>query len=561
MSSRFGNERLRAVFFSKLPLLLALWLIFALVTEHSQLSHNPSLDVVIANTAVSFKNYQIEISASPSEPQLDLKVNANLEVITNRIHQFRFFLDESYQVNITKLEIDGKPVEYDYQGNVCHVELPFSCFVGKKLALKMNYQIQSVVATKQVLAELRGNWYPKNLLPEMVTARFRLNVPVGMIGIANGDFREAIYLPNNLTAYLWEMNQPSSSFGVSIGKYLLSTRIVDDQPYRVYALPAYSEAYREKILDWAVLTGRYYQAEFGGENFDGLSIVLNDTEWEESSFGALIFLHLPNTQTEYALRFNLAHEIAHYWWGNLIIPKTIYDWWLVEGFANYSAWLAINNYEQQQMTVSGKQNEIIISNWRKQYRNTLVGLEHYQAPEMSLAEISPFDAQREILYTKGALVLHMARGLLGEENFRNFLIEFVKRFSFKKAGIRDFTGLGVEIYGAEWMDFFRQWVYSAGYYDLELKNVTITKTNHLYQLKASIHNIGQLSLPDRVGLEIITKSRVYSEVLHFKDVNVTIQKSLPDKPLQISVNYQNSYIPEISLEDNIWKAGNNHQNP
>lgn len=557
-----NRKHFRAVVFSKLPFLLALWMIFAIVTEQTQVTDTSDLDVMIENTVVSFRhyNYNIQLSSTSSDQaQVNIQMSADLEVITNRIHEFFFFLDESYHIIIKKLKVDGRVVRYDYQGSICRVELPFSCFIGKKLLLEMEYDLQSVVSSEQVFAELRGDWYPKNLLPELVTANFRLVVPAGVIGIANGHFQKVIHLSNNRTVYEWQMTRLSSSLGVSLGNYLLLTKTVDNKPYRLYSVPGYSEQYCQEILDWAITISQYYQTEFSAEDFNGLSIVINDTECEESSFGSLLFLHLPNTHTDSALRFGLAHEIAHYWWGNLIIPKTIYDWWLVEGFANYSAWLAIERFEQNSSTQSSE-NEKIINNWRSQYRNTLVSLQRYQAPEMSLAELTPFDAQREILYSKGALVLHMTREMLGEASFQYYISEFVRRFSLKRAGIRDFTSLGIELFGAEWMDFFRQWVYSAGYYDLALRDVTVTKKDNHYLLKARIDNIGQLNLPSRVIMEIITKEQVLVEVLHFKGVNVTIQKTLLEKPLEIKVNYH-SYIPETSLSDNLWRAENILEKP
>ena len=35
------------------------------------------------------------------------------------------------------------------------------------------------------------------------------------------------------------------------------------------------------------------------------------------------------------------HEVAHQWWGNLVVPASYHDDWLIESLANYSALLLL----------------------------------------------------------------------------------------------------------------------------------------------------------------------------------------------------------------------------
>jgi len=177
-------------------------------------------------------------------------------------------------------------------------------------------------------------------------------------------------------------------------------------------------------------------------------------------------------------------------------------------------------------------------------------LEYYKIPEMSLAEIGPFDLQRELHYSKGAFVLHMIRYQIGDEKFYRYLQEFMKRYSGSKVGIREFTRLGTEMYGADLVDFFRQWVYSAGSYNLVLRDVKLTRLKGGgYRLDLTVANTGQLYLPDRAGLEIITPKKVYSETLQLRQVNVKIHRILTEKPVRITVNSGNNILEAI-INDN-----------
>jgi aminopeptidase N len=45
---------------------------------------------------------------------------------------------------------------------------------------------------------------------------------------------------------------------------------------------------------------------------------------------------------------NLAHEIAHQWYGNLVTMKYFDDLWLKEGFATYLSYVAVDNVRKFQ---------------------------------------------------------------------------------------------------------------------------------------------------------------------------------------------------------------------
>jgi aminopeptidase N len=194
----------------------------------------------------------------------------------------------------------------------------------------------------------------------------------------------------------------------------------------------------------------------------------------------------------------------------------------------------------------------ILNDWREHYQQTYANLKDYQMPEMPLSELGPFDIQREILYNKGAFVLHMIRQFIGDHNFILYLQHFIAKYSYQKTTIRDFTGLGVELYGARLVDVFRQWVYSAGTYDITIQDVKVRPFRGKYQVTVELTNSGQLNLPDTVDMEITTNSKVYNDILSFKGLNVTIQKTLTEPPEKITVNARNDIL-EPNMDDNTWR--------
>ena len=69
---------------------------------------------------------------------------------------------------------------------------------------------------------------------------------------------------------------------------------------------------------------------------------------------------------------------------------------------------------------------------------------------------------RAIVYNKGAMVLHMLRGLVGDEAFFAGMRRFYTTWRFKKAGTDDFRRAMEEASGRDLTRFFEQWVIGDG---------------------------------------------------------------------------------------------------
>jgi len=514
----------------------------------------PDLDQTVDRKVIQFDHYDFTIMTQRQQGHLDVRAVAEVEVVSDRVHQIQFLLTNLYQIRIRSITVDGRELEYRHIGDVVQVDLPFSCFRGKRLTLTVDYRMERVTMSPDVLAELRGNWYPKNILPEPARAVFKLDVPDSYIGVANGR-PVKVAREEGRRVFYWEVQNPATSFGVTVGTYHQRTETVLGRPLHLYFLPGIDPEVLRKTVRWSEQIFQVYLDEFGGTMPDTFTVVINDTPLGESAFGSLIYLHYRASEPsgsnmdDKALFEALAHEIAHYWWGNLIVPKSVYDWWLVEGFATYAATVAGWRMAPKEDAVQKENRDR--QKWRERYVQTVTKLEQYRFSELSLAEISPFDIQRELLYSKGPFVLAMLREQLGADEMQRYIKQFVHRYAGCSVGVRDFTRLGGELYGIGILNFFRQWVYSTGNYNVRLERVTVRPTAGGYQVTAVVKNDGQLSLPDRVRVEIITDRQVYSELLQFKGVNVTIQKTLPVKPLKIMLNPQDEIL-EINHQDNLW---------
>ena len=169
----------------------------------------------------------------------------------------------------------------------------------------------------------------------------------------------------------------------------------------------------------------------------------------------------------------VAHEVAHQWWGNVVMSKSYQDQWLVEALANYSALLWLEKKKGSRAledVLAGFQTDLLKTGEDSQTVESAGPLTWGYRLEASKTP----DAYRVITYEKGAWVLHMLRKRLGNERFLKVLAELRRQYEFRAVGTGDLLELvkkslppGVS---AESMDtFFDNWVYSTGIPTLRVK--------------------------------------------------------------------------------------------
>lgn len=124
----------------------------------------------------------------------------------------------------------------------------------------------------------------------------------------------------------------------------------------------------------------------------------------------------------------LVHEVAHQWFGNLVTMVWYDDLWLKEGFSTYLHYVA---------------TEAIKPEW--DYFKTITINEFQKAmPKDCDASSRPISFQVKtksdirrvfdpISYSKGALIINMMRGFLGENTFRMGLKSYLRKFEYGNA--------------------------------------------------------------------------------------------------------------------------------
>jgi hypothetical protein len=254
--------------------------------------------------------------------------------------------------------------------------------------------------------------------------------------------------------------------------------------------PSLGKVNTTRLAEGAMADGlnsaRLFTAWFGPLPETTVAITQQSNWFFGQSWPSLIFLpylaFLDGTQRQ-RLGLNRAkdfvdqvgyHEFAHQWWGHLVGAASYRDVWLEEGFAEFSAALAVQHTQGwgEYARFWGEARKRIVG---KDPGNAVA---NYQAGPITqgyrlYTERSP-SAPQAMIYSKGAYVLHMLRMLMREGNspaadarFIAMMKDYTATYGGRFASTADFKKIvekhmvpALNATGDGKMDwFFDQWVY------------------------------------------------------------------------------------------------------
>jgi alanyl aminopeptidase len=129
---------------------------------------------------------------------------------------------------------------------------------------------------------------------------------------------------------------------------------------------------------------------------------------------------------------NVAHEISHHWFGNLVTVKWWDDLWLNEGFATWMERKIVDAVRPAtDARLSALREKSVVME-----RDALGSAHAVRKPVSSSSEVEDvFDA---VAYTKGAAVLEMLEAWIGPDTFREGIRSYIKSHEHGSATATDF---------------------------------------------------------------------------------------------------------------------------
>ncbi len=419
--------------------------------------------------------YSLHLNVTGPRGSLTGSVTTDAEIVGSPASSLT--VDLSPGIVVDSVRLAGSPVTSTRSGGVLTITLPRSYAVGERVSWTVYYHgtpastgfgsyTDSVRAngTRWIytLSEPYGarEWWPcvDHPTDKADSVEVRITVPTGYRSAVNGVLRDSVQNGDGSTTVRWMHRYPIASYLVAIN---VSSYDVFDDWYR------YAPTDSMRIVNYvqpdlfvrrptaraaAGLTPKMFEV------FEGM---FGPYPFRPEGYGHVEFgwgggmEHQTLTSLGWAA-FNagtIAHELAHQWFGDLITCRTWPDLWLNEGFATYADALFRERYYGRPTFIQTMLSKVSSA-------RSAVGTLYVQ----DTASTSNLFASSRV-YNKGAWVLHMLRGVLGDSLFfaglRAYADDPSKRF--RTSSTAELRTVFESVSGRDLGFFFDQWVFGERY--------------------------------------------------------------------------------------------------
>ncbi len=392
-------------------------------------------------------------------------------------------------MTVTGVTSDAGPVSFTHRENRLRVTLPAGLTAGQDVTFTVGYRgvpaeglrlINNLHGERTAFSE---NWYnrARQWLPmidhvaDKATGEFIVTTRADYQVIANGTLVEQVDLGSGQRRTHWRQDVPISSWLYAVGVSRFAVRhagLVRGVPLEYWVFPQDADKGFALFEKDARRSFEFYSDYVGPFAYQKLAHVEaagmgGGTEHASSIFYGEKGITAGNGP--------VVHETAHQWFGDAITEHDWNDIWLSEGFATYFTLLYTEHAEGRDAFVDGLRRS----------RATVLTLEQ-KLPNAPVVHVNLDDAVREptnqLVYQKGAWVLHMLRDQVGTETFWRGIRDYYRRYLNGTATTDDFRRVMEQASGQDLKWFFTQWLNRSGVpaiegtwrYDPAAKEVVVT---------------------------------------------------------------------------------------
>jgi hypothetical protein len=295
-----------------------------------------------------------------------------------------------------------------------------------------------------------GRWFPMvGYLTDRFTAEIHVQMPTGYRVVGSGSTGSPRQVADGME-YSFNWTKPSFPGTIIAGKFLEPMVVAGAPNLRVYL----TEAHKQSGPEYAQTVNKEF--EFFSETFGESSTrLLNVVELPDDTVPAYWAPEIAAIAgARIADRSNyrlLANTMAHQWWGCMVSPATLNDAWITNGMARYGELMYVEHVAGQ-----GALQAAVID-------ISAGALAYDTIPLTSAGRLDPFSTQfQSMTLEKGAMVFHMLRWEIGDDNFSKFLRAMITQYGDKPTRTRDVEKVAEEQSQQQLTAFFAQWLDGTG---------------------------------------------------------------------------------------------------
>ncbi|GAB4051669.1 M1 family aminopeptidase [Spirosoma litoris] len=378
------------------------------------------------------------------------------------------------------------------------------------------------------------DWFPCRDTPadKADSSSVRITAPAQFVSVSNGKLVSTTSNADGTKTYFWKNSYPIAQYLISIA---VSNYAQYDTPftYGSQTMPVTHYIYPENLASvqtnlaltpsmLQLLTNRFGPYPFLREKYGHAQFAYGNGGMEHQTITSMEIRSLIPTV--------IAHELAHQWFGDKITCRDWQNIWLNEGFASYGEAV----YTESTNGPAGYQS----------YMNSFMSAARLATGSIYVQDISNvnniFNSNRT--YAKGAVVLHMLRGIVGDSTFYRTLRTYAATpaLAYNTAVTEDFQAVAQQVSGKDLAYFFKQWIYGEGYptYKATITGGGKSVTVRLQQSNTKSSNPASFTMP----VQMLVQSAA-------GDTTVTVFNDQADQTFTISGK---GVVTNVVIDPNNW---------
>ncbi|MBD2082116.1 M1 family metallopeptidase [Leptolyngbya sp. FACHB-17] len=503
---------------------------------------------------------------------LDIPNQSYQGTCTIRLNPIRNGIDrltlDAVNLNIASVKINDVPQPFDYDGEQLQIHLKQSTKSGEKIDLAIAYHVEKpqrgiyfIAPTpdypnKPTQVWTQGEdedsrfWFPCFDYPgQLATSEIRVEIPKPLIAVSNGELI-ATEDRGDTQIYHWHQKEihPTYLMTLAIGDfaelrdqwhgkavtYYVEKGREDQARLSMGKTPRMIEFYSQKY-GYPYAFPKYAQVcvddfIFGGMENTSTTLLTDRCLLDERAA-------IDNRNTESLV----AHELAHQWFGDLVVIKHWSHAWVKEGMASYAEvmWTEEEYGREEALYYLLGQARQYLDEDASRYRRSLVTHVYREAIEL-------YDRH---IYEKGSCVYHMMRAQLGDELFYRSIATFLNDNAHRTVETIDLLRAIEKATGRNLTFLFDQYVYRGGHPDFKI-GYSWDSDSNLAKITVTQSQSELFDLRIPIGISFVNEGKVdqktFTVRVHEKEQSFYFP--LEKKPDFISFDVDNYHLKTVELE-------------
>ena len=503
---------------------------------------NPNIDIL---------NYKFEIHLNDTSDIIygSADIALNIKDSEDRVRLDLISQDKDGKgMEVKKVTFNGSEVSYSHDNDVLLIETGVLEYSSRDI---INVVYSGMPITGLIIGpNMHGdrtffsdNWPNKarNWLPlvdhpyDKSTAEFVVIAPNHYQVISNGLLVEETNLNKELKKTHWKQSVPISCWLYALGVAEFAVDYVDYFEGKSIQTWVYKQDRDNGFYDFKIPTKHtmeFFSDYIGPFAYEKLANVQSNSVKGGMESATAIFYSDVSVTGDRSVRWRnvVIHEVAHQWFGNCV---TEYDWddvWLSEGFATYFTLMFREHAYGRDDFVNGLNDakRLVYNHYKTDKESSIV---HNNLKDMK--DVLTYSLQ----YQKGAWVLHMLRNYVGEDNFREGIRNYYKKYYNSTTTTNQFKTEMEVVSGMNLDTFFDQWLYKGGNMVLDGNWKFDEKKGRIEVNLNQVQNDGYLfEMPVELGISYNDKNLEKIQTVKLEKEKGRFYIASDSKPISIKID-------------------------